>query len=255
MGSTALLFLDLDGFKYVNDNLGHRSGDQVLRRVAERLREPVRGDDTAIRYGGDEFLVLPGRSPIPRSLWAIGRRSPAISEPIPLVGQHRPVGASVGVALATAGTTDAATSSTTPTQRRTPPRREVVVGSSCSTTPCRAAEERAGRSRRTCAWPHPRRARPPLPADRQHLLGEVEGYEALVRWERPGVGLLQPGDFLPVAEESDRSVTSTPGCSSGRPSSWPTGTGRSIPSASMSRSTCRRDTSPGPASWRTSSGP
>ena len=109
--STAVLFIDLDGFKHVNDTLGHRSGDEVLRRVADRLRDSVRDDDVAIRYGGDEFLVL---------LDGVGDADVALSVARRLIDAHlradhawpatlARVGASVGVALATAGTTDAAT--------------------------------------------------------------------------------------------------------------------------------------------------
>ena len=109
-GTTALLFIDLDGFKYVNDTLGHRSGDEVLRRVGDRLRESVRGNDSAIRYGGDEFLVLLRDVGADEAMAVAGRLIETISRPIPLGSRSTAqIGASVGVAVATSGMTDAVT--------------------------------------------------------------------------------------------------------------------------------------------------
>ncbi|AFT90072.1 sensor domain-containing diguanylate cyclase [Paraburkholderia phenoliruptrix] len=101
-GSTpALLYLDLDGFKQVNDRLGHGAGDEVLATVAIRLQQAIRHGELAARLGGDEFaIVIPESNPI--AITAIARRIIRIvGKPYPLgVGETVSIGASVGVALA-----------------------------------------------------------------------------------------------------------------------------------------------------------
>ncbi len=99
----ALLFLDLDNFKLVNDNLGHAAGDQVLIQVAERLRSITRDTDLVVRYGGDEFLIflsrLEGESPIHAAHEVAHRVEEMLREPYYVGGAELRNGASVGVAL------------------------------------------------------------------------------------------------------------------------------------------------------------
>jgi diguanylate cyclase (GGDEF)-like protein/PAS domain S-box-containing protein len=96
----ALLFLDLDGFKPVNDMLGHDAGDELLRRVGERLAAGVRGSDTVARMGGDEFAVLlePLRSPADAEAVAM-KLLAALQEPFALSAGEARISASVGIAL------------------------------------------------------------------------------------------------------------------------------------------------------------
>ena len=98
--SLALLMLDLDGFKGVNDQLGHASGDKVLQAVAQRLSKSIRGADTACRYGGDEFLVMLPEisSPSSADMLAaeIGRR---LGEPYFIDGHEIHMAVSIGVAI------------------------------------------------------------------------------------------------------------------------------------------------------------
>jgi diguanylate cyclase (GGDEF)-like protein len=96
-----LLFVDLDGFKQVNDTLGHQAGDEVLQTVAERMRATVRSGDVVARLGGDEFLVL--LEPVEEEATAVfvaERMIAAIAEPLRLrTGHHARIGASAGLAL------------------------------------------------------------------------------------------------------------------------------------------------------------
>jgi diguanylate cyclase (GGDEF)-like protein/PAS domain S-box-containing protein len=103
----AVLFMDLDGFKAVNDELGHDAGDEVLRQLAKRLQGAVRPADTLIRLGGDEFVVVaPGCGPDGARALA-SRMHGVLAEPFPVDGQLASVGASIGVAVGS-GTDDLA---------------------------------------------------------------------------------------------------------------------------------------------------
>jgi len=107
-GTTAVLFLDLDGFKQVNDRHGHGVGDEVLRRVSRRLSGVVRPSDTVARLGGDEFVVLV-ESCTPDSVGLLlARLEGALAEPLVVDGLSLHVRASIGVATATAGEADPA---------------------------------------------------------------------------------------------------------------------------------------------------
>jgi diguanylate cyclase (GGDEF)-like protein/PAS domain S-box-containing protein len=99
--STAVLFLDLDGFKEVNDQYGHAVGDQVLTTVARRLAATVRPSDTVARLGGDEFVVLVEGATDTVVDKVVERLRQAVTEPID--GVHVPVGVSIGVALSSKG--------------------------------------------------------------------------------------------------------------------------------------------------------
>ncbi|MBO9520061.1 MAG: EAL domain-containing protein [Nocardioidaceae bacterium] len=204
--TVAVLFIDLDGFKDVNDTHGHRSGDEVLRQVARRMQEQLREGDFLGRLGGDEFVVGIEDLPGPEAATALGSRLiAAVSEPITLAaGVEVVVGASIGVALGRGGETDVETLL-----------HEADV-----------AVYRAKHAGRGCVQVYGEET-PAVPEGRTELeqavataitrhelvlhyqpivdlrTREVHAFEALVRWDRPGVGLLPPSQFLPVAEASD----------------------------------------------------
>jgi diguanylate cyclase (GGDEF)-like protein len=98
--SVILLFCDLNGFKQVNDRLGHEAGDQLLAAVAERIRTGLRAGDTLARYGGDEFLLLcEDDAPESAALRLTGHVEKALAEPFVLAGELVTVGSSVGAVI------------------------------------------------------------------------------------------------------------------------------------------------------------
>jgi len=201
---TGLLFVDLDGFKAVNDGHGHAAGDAVLVEVARRLRAAVRPGDVVCRLGGDEFVVLVEAAAAERDLMELAERLvAAVSAPMLAGDVPVQVGASIGVAVSRDGGTD-----------------PDVLFAEADTAAYRA--KRSGRGRAEIFDETLRRqmnARSELEAaiasglaDGEMRLyyqpvldiasGRLVGYEALLRWQRPGVGLVQPDEFVPVAEAS-----------------------------------------------------
>lgn len=106
--TTGVLFLDLDGFKGVNDRHGHAVGDAVLRAVAQRLQSAVRPSDTVARLGGDEFVVLVEGAVEVGLAALVGRLERAINEPVRIGTLDLKVGVSIGMAVASRGLADAA---------------------------------------------------------------------------------------------------------------------------------------------------
>ncbi len=107
-GTTGLLFLDLNGFKAVNDRHGHAVGDAVLKTVAARLAHCVRPSDTVARLGGDEFVVLAEGVTREGLLPLVGRLQAAVAEPVVAAGLTLNVGVSIGMAVSTGGEADPA---------------------------------------------------------------------------------------------------------------------------------------------------
>ncbi len=201
-----LLFVDLDGFKAVNDNFGHRVGDDVLRAIAQRLQAGIRGGDTVARLGGDEFIVL--LEPLDTQSAAIEiaeRLVIASSEPITTTDGHRVrVGASVGIAISQDGAHDA---------EHLLHEADIAVYRAKVNGRGRAEvfddDLRRELSERTALETGLIQAigRDQLVLHYQPIFniaaGDVEGYEALVRWQRPGVGLIGPSEFIAAAEMTD----------------------------------------------------
>ena len=202
-----LLFVDLDGFKAVNDMFGHRGGDEVLRVVAARLGDVVRGGDMVARLGGDEFVVLLENVDSETSALHIAQRViTEISRPIPLGGAREHavrVGASVGMAISQDGSTDGGRllhdADTAVYRAKTSGRGRVeIFDESLRRELVERAELEAAL---VTAIEHDQlllHYQPVVELDS----GTVRGYEALVRWQRPGHGLVPPAEFIPTAEAS-----------------------------------------------------
>jgi diguanylate cyclase (GGDEF)-like protein len=200
----ALLVLDLDRFKVVNDQFGHPAGDALLRDVAERLRHCVRESDLIARLGGDEFAIVQFGAAQPAAATALGTRViEALSRPFELSGQPAYIGTSVGIAIAPFDGQDA-------------------QALQCNADLALYRAKADGRGTLRFFEPDMNRAmleRRGLEDDlrralERHEFGlvyqpqvrldghEVQGVEALLRWHHPVRGTVPPLEFIPLAEDS-----------------------------------------------------
>lgn len=204
LAQAAVLILDLDRFKQVNDSLGHSVGDTLLREVADRLRQHVRATDTLARLGGDEFAVLltDVRGPQAASKVAESLQG-ALAAPFRPGGNEIRCGASIGIAVYPTDGRDATT-----LVRNADAAMNHAKSEGRETTRFFAKELNRRVVRRLELETALARA---LDEDEMELhyqprfdveTGLAIGVEALVRWRRPGRGLVGPGEFIPVAEDT-----------------------------------------------------
>jgi diguanylate cyclase len=200
----AVLFVDIDRFKSVNDSLGHFVGDELLRAIAERLRSAIRAEDTVSRLGGDEFVLLLRHVDREEDAALVGRKIiELVGAPIEVNGHELSVTVSIGASLfpehganaqALVTNADAAMYHVKKSGRNG---FQLFSASMSTFFPDRLALENDLRKA----------------LDRRELelhyqpkfdvrTGETTGMEALVRWRHPARGLILPSEFIPVAEET-----------------------------------------------------
>jgi diguanylate cyclase (GGDEF)-like protein/PAS domain S-box-containing protein len=200
----AVLFLDLDHFKVINDSLGHEVGDVVLSRIADRLRTVLRPEDTASRFGGDEFVILLQDIRSEHQAVAIAdRMARSVAEPIALEAGEVTVTTSVGIAIAQ-GITDGPDAIVRDADQA------VYRAKEHGRARCELFDQamRARAAKRLRTENELRRGiemghlclhyQPVVSVDDDR----VRSFEALVRWNHPQRGVLLPEEFVPVAEET-----------------------------------------------------
>ncbi len=200
----AVLFLDLDRFKLVNDSLGHAVGDALLRALALRLRDEVRAGDTVARLGGDEFCVLVEDldSDLEAQRTAV-RLQEAVARPFPVAGREMFTSVSVGVAHARPAYV---TSADVLRDADIAMYRAKTAGKGRHAVFDVGMHDEAVARLELETELHQAVARDELQVAYQPVVrlhdGVIVGFEALVRWHHPTRGVLAPDRFVPVAEES-----------------------------------------------------
>ena len=199
----AVIFLDLDDFKTVNDSLGHTEGDRLLKGVAARLTASVRSHDTVARFGGDEFaILLEGMERREEALEVVTRVEAALALPMSLRGRMMHVSGSIGLAHASVGESAD----------------EVLRNADVAMYRAKELEQ----ERHAVYEAHMHAAvvdrlelendlRTAIERNELFMLyqpvvaldsGEIQGFEALMRWKHPRRGTLAPSMFVPIAEET-----------------------------------------------------
>jgi diguanylate cyclase (GGDEF)-like protein/PAS domain S-box-containing protein len=201
-----VLFMDLDGFKTINDSLGHQAGDRLLVTVAERLRKRLRNEDVLARFGGDEFAVLlEDTAGTSEAIRVAQRIAEDLREPFTVDDFQVSVSTSIGITLGTAQAND-------------DPERMLR---DADVAMYRAKEQGPGRyAVFDPAMQARAQERLELEAELRRALeqgefvlyyqpevslhdGKMVGFEALLRWQHPERGLLKPSAFVPIAEDTD----------------------------------------------------
>ena len=204
--NVAVLFVDLDNFKYINDSLGHETGDRLLLAAADRIQDSLRAEDTAARLSGDEFAVL--LEHVPDSAGALRtakRLSDSFHAVFDLDGQEVLISVSIGVALGSTGEEDA--------EKLLRDADAAMYGSKTRGKDqyklFDPSVDVAARARLQLEYDLRRAAESP---EKEFYLcyqpkvlpstGKIVAFEALIRWRHPERGVVSPGEFIPVAEDT-----------------------------------------------------
>jgi two-component system CheB/CheR fusion protein len=201
--SFAVLFIDLDNFKVINDSMGHAAGDDLLKEIASRLRECVRGGDTVARFGGDEFALLIEEATVAEAEMTAHRIADAMLRPHPIGRQNVYPGASIGICLYPNDGLDPETllknADSAMYQAKDGGKRSHHF---FTNELKQAADERLKLETEL---------RGAIERDELFLLyqpqvdiesGRLVGVEALARWRHPAEGLIPPAKFIPLAEKT-----------------------------------------------------
>ncbi len=202
--SLAVMFLDLDRFKTINDSLGHTLGDQLLINVAQRLRDSLRAGDTVARWGGDEFIILlPRIISIDEVVQVAQRILQALECPFSLDGNELYISGSVGIALLNEESPDAeslikhADAALYKAKELGRNNHQFYTASLGAKAPNILTLEKSLRHalerKELVVYYQPRV---------NILTRKITGMEALIRWQHPEMGLVAPNAFIPLAEES-----------------------------------------------------
>lgn len=198
----AILLMDLDAFKSINDSMGHTAGDQVLVTVGERLRNAVRASDVVARLGGDEFAIVMPSASADQAAVVAHRILASLNDPIELPGRSVRCGASIGLSVGSEGQTP----------------EDMLMEADVAMY----ASKAEGQNKLHTFEPAlllMRRLRSQLVDDLRAAIkddaltlhyqpvvelgtGRIEGVEALVRWNHPTRGFIMPDEFIPLAEEA-----------------------------------------------------
>jgi diguanylate cyclase (GGDEF)-like protein/PAS domain S-box-containing protein len=199
----AVMFIDIDDFKYVNDSLGHTAGDVLLVEIAQRLVACLRPQDTLARFGGDEFILLLEDIDVGGAVEAAERLLREIGDPIAIEGHELTVTGSIGIVLGNSeklrveDLLRSADATMYRSKRRGKNRYEIfdsaTDGLSINRLRLESDLRQAIESKEFRVHYQPK-----------VLLHteKIVGFEALVRWEQPGRGLILPSEFIPLAEET-----------------------------------------------------
>lgn len=202
-GDLAILFIDLDGFKTINDTLGHATGDSLLKHLASRLRNDLREGDKIGRLGGDEFAIIQFGNEQPKEATALAARLlERIGMPFSIDNQNLVVGASIGIAVADGNYHDPAqllrAADLAMYRAKADGRGRIRV--------FEAQLDRQAQERRDLEAAL--RAAVDQDALEIHYqpfanlqTGRISGFEALARWKDPRLGYVPPSTFIPLAEE------------------------------------------------------
>jgi diguanylate cyclase (GGDEF)-like protein len=200
----AILFIDLDDFKVVNDSLGHAVGDALLIAVTERIRGSIREGDLVARLGGDEFAILTEDDlGLNRSLAMAERLTRDLRAPFVIGGQHIFVTASIGIATAHDATESASdvirNADVAMYMAKANGKAGFAVFEPGMHAVIRERHEIGAQLQRAVELEQMRVLYQPI-VDLK--TGELAGVEALARWQHPVLGLMQPGDFIEIAEDN-----------------------------------------------------
>ncbi|HJV06714.1 MAG TPA: EAL domain-containing protein [Chromobacteriaceae bacterium] len=202
--SVGILFVDLDGFKQVNDTLGHGAGDQLLASIAKRLQRQLRSSDIATRQGGDEFLLaIPDVQQPEDCAWLAENLLAIVRDPIMIQGETIRVSGSIGIALYPADGADIpsllkAADSAMYAAKKSGKNRYRFFSSEMTSQAKERLQVEQG-LQQALAQQQLRVFYQPTFSLRD---GTIHGFEALLRWQHPQLGLLPSARFISVAEEA-----------------------------------------------------